>query len=221
MKLFIYGILPYIALTVFLAGTILRYVYFERNWTTKSSEFLSKSDIRYSNNIFHAGLIMAFGGHVIGLCIPESWTLSIGMTNEVYHFVSLAGGLPAAILIIIGYILLMKRRFTNPYLRANTSRMDIVLYILLGITLLTGCSSTVYNTVNHFDYRQFISPWFRSLWMLSPDIELMEHIPMIFKIHMVSWQLLAIVFPFTRLVHCLSFPFTYLHRSPIVYRKNK
>lgn len=221
MELFLYGLFPYIALTLFFVGTIARYVLFERNWTTKSSEFLSKSDMRYSNNIFHAGLILAFGGHVIGLCIPESWTQSVGISNHVYHMASLIGGIPAAVLIIIGYLLLMNRRFTNPRLRANTSRMDVVLYILLGITLITGCSSTFYNTVNNFDYRLFISPWFRSLWALQPQVDLMVNIPTIFKIHMLSWQLLACVFPFTRLVHCLSFPFTYLKRSPIVYRRNK
>ena len=32
-------------------------------------------------------------------------------------------------------------------------------------------------------------------------------------------MLTAILFPFTRLVHCLSFPFEYLFRSNIIYRK--
>ncbi|MBS5935724.1 MAG: respiratory nitrate reductase subunit gamma [Veillonella sp.] len=37
--------------------------------------------------------------------------------------------------------------------------------------------------------------------------------------HMVSWMIVAILFPFTRLVHCLSLPFQYLTRANIVYRR--
>jgi len=40
-----------------------------------------------------------------------------------------------------------------------------------------------------------------------------------FRLHMFSWMAVAFLFPFTRLVHCLSAPFEYLVRSPIIYRK--
>ena len=55
--------------------------------------------------------------------------------------------------------------------------------------------------------------------MLQPDVSLMENIPTIFRIHMLSWMMLAIIFPCTRLVHCLSLPFEYLFRNNIIYRK--
>ena len=42
MNTFFYGVLPYIALTIFIGGTIIRYTFFERGWTTKSSDFLAK-----------------------------------------------------------------------------------------------------------------------------------------------------------------------------------
>ena len=42
MNLFLWGALPYIAFTFLIVGTLVRFFYFERNWTTKSSEFLEK-----------------------------------------------------------------------------------------------------------------------------------------------------------------------------------
>ena len=62
-------------------------------------------------------------------------------------------------------------------------------------------------------------PWFRSILSMSPDISLMENVPLIFKAHMVMWMVTAMLFPFTRLVHCLSFPFEYFTRRAIVYRR--
>ena len=67
MKQFAWGILPYIAFTFLIVGTIVRYTVFERNWTTKSSQFLSKSDLKIAGPMVHIGLNMAFRGHVIGV----------------------------------------------------------------------------------------------------------------------------------------------------------
>ena len=44
MNLFLWGALPYIAFTFLIVGTLVRFFYFERNWTTKSSEFLEKNN---------------------------------------------------------------------------------------------------------------------------------------------------------------------------------
>ncbi len=51
MNLFLWGALPYIAFTFLIVGTLVRFFYFERNWTTKSSEFLEKKTITYCQSI--------------------------------------------------------------------------------------------------------------------------------------------------------------------------
>ena len=50
MNLFLWGALPYIAFTFLIVGTLVRFFYFERNWTTKSSEFLEKKQLRIANH---------------------------------------------------------------------------------------------------------------------------------------------------------------------------
>ena len=92
MKQFAWGILPYIAFTFLIVGTIVRYTVFERNWTTKSSQFLSKSDLKIAGPMFHLGLVMALGGHVIGVLIPKFMTEAAGIDEHLYHMIALGGG---------------------------------------------------------------------------------------------------------------------------------
>ena len=117
----------------------------------------------------------------------------------------------------------MRRRFDNPRMKVNTSTMDGVIYFVLFLTIVTGFGGTLLNAVgllgDGFNYRETISPWFRSILAMSPDVELMSDVPLIFKAHMIMWMSTAIIFPFTRLVHCLSFPFEYFMRSSIIYRR--
>ena len=220
MKQFIWGVLPYIAFTFLIAGTIVRYTVFERNWTTKSSQFLSKSDLKIAGPMFHLGLVMALGGHIIGVLIPKFVTEAAGINEHLYHIIALGGGVPAGILFFGGFILLLIRRFGRDRMAVNTSCMDRWIYLFLFLAIFTGCASTTLNAVQGgFDYRETISPWFRSVLALSPEIGYMENVPLMFRIHMFSWMAVAFLFPFTRLVHCLSAPFEYVVRSPIIYRK--
>ena len=220
MNEILYGVLPYIALTIFIGGTIMRYTVYERNWTTKSSEFLSKRDLKWANPLFHIGLLMAFSGHCVGILVPKFVTEAAGTDEMMYHLISLAGGLPAAVLFLGGFLLLCKRRFAGKdRMSVNTSSMDRLLYLVLLLTIVSGTIGTISNIPGGFDYRESISPWFRSVLMLQPDVSLMETVPLVFQIHMVMWMLTAILFPFSRLVHCLSFPFEYLLRCNIIYRK--
>lgn len=222
MSGFLWGALPYIAFTVMIVGTAYRYWTGERGWTTKSSEFLAKDSLKVAGPMFHLGLLMAFGGHVIGILVPKSLTDGVGISEHLYHIIALGGGIPAGLLFFGGFFLLMQRRFGNPRMKVNTSKMDGWIYLVLFLTIVTGFGGTLLNAVGllgDFNYREAISPWFRSILAMSPDVELMADVPIIFKLHMIMWMVTAIMFPFTRLVHCLSFPFEYFMRNKIVYRR--
>lgn len=220
MSIFLYGVLPYIALTIFVGGTIVRYAFFERGWTTKSSEFLSKKDLKWANPVFHIGVVMAVGGHCVGILVPKFMTEAAGTDEAAYHMISLAGGIPAGVLFLFGFLLLLRRRFAGSgYMKVNTSTMDKWLYLILFLTIVSGCVGTLSNIPGTFDYRESISPWFRSVLMLQPDVSYMSGVPVVFQLHMLMWMLLAILFPFTRLVHCLSLPVEILFRSSIIYRR--
>lgn len=223
MSGFFWGALPYIAFATLIIGTAYRYWTGERGWTTKSSEFLAKKSLRVPIWIFHLGLVLVFGGHVIGILIPKVMTDGVGISEEAYHVVSLLGGIPGGILFLGGFFMLMRRRFDNPRMKVNTSTSDGVIYFVLFLTLITGFGGTLLNAVgllgDGWNYRECISPWFRSVLAMNPDVSLMADVPIIFKCHVLCAMITMILFPFTRLTHCLSLPFEYFMRSNIIYRR--
>jgi nitrate reductase gamma subunit len=68
------------------------------------------------------------------------------------------------------------------------------------------------------NYRQTVSMWFRSIWILQPRGDLMAEAPIYFQIHVIIALVLFCLWPFTRLVHVFSAPLGYLFRPYIVYR---
>ena len=71
------------------------------------------------------------------------------------------------------------------------------------------------------NYRETVSPWFRSIWILQPRGDLMAEAPLSFHIHVTIALVLFALWPFTRLVHAFSAPFAYLFRPYIVYRSRE
>lgn len=217
---FLWVIFPYIMLTVFVVGHIYRYNSDQYGWTAKSSEFLEKASLRRGSMMFHFGILMVTGGHVMGLLVPAQVTSSLGITPEMYHMGAIVGGSTTGIISFIGLLLIMSRRFTNDRVKATSSFSDKLIVILLFAVMLMGLSSIVASNVggSGFDYRTTIAPWLRGLLLLSPDSSLMATVPMYFKMHVFLGFLVFGVWPFTRLVHVWSVPVKYLARKNIVYR---
>ena len=222
-ELILWDVLPYIALTILVGATIWRYQTRERSWTTKSSQFLEKKQLKFAGPLFHLGLAAVLGGHFGGVIVPKALTEAFGVSEEMYHMGAVMAGIPAGFLLTGTFVWLLVRRLGNrKLLCANTSAMDLWLYAFLGLAIFSGLLATLTNDPGSgFNYRDTVSPWFRSLFMLQPDGSLLLDIPFFFKLHMVSWMAVAVVFPFSRLVHCLSLPLGWLWRSPILYRRRQ
>ena len=71
---FIFGIMPYIALTVLIVGSIARYERDPFTWKSSSSQLLRRKQLIWGSILFHVGIIVVFGGHLIGLFTPV-WVL--------------------------------------------------------------------------------------------------------------------------------------------------
>lgn len=217
---FLWGILPYIILTIFIGGHIYRYNHDQFGWTSKSSEMLEKKELRLGSLLFHWGIIFVFIGHVMGILIPEGVYEAIGVSEETYHFMALLFGIPAGIAAVIGLLIFIHRRLTVKRIFLTSSRGDFIALFFLAVVVLSGLSSTLLNIdSNGFDYRTTIGPWFRSLFIFQPDPAYMENVPVWFKIHILAAFGIFAVWPFTRLVHVFSLPLRYLNRSYVVYRK--
>jgi nitrate reductase gamma subunit len=117
---------------------------------------------------------------------------------------------------------LVYRRLAIDRVHATTLRSDWVMYPLLLTTIVLGMLCTFLGgLVDEYDYRETVSPYFRSIFTLDPKASLMDDAPFVYQAHVtVAWLLYA-VWPFTRLVHVWSVPMGYVVRSPIVYRAKR
>ena len=216
---FLWVIIPYLALASFILGHIWRYRYDKFGCTTRSSQIYENKLLRIGSPLFHYGIIFVFLGHVIGLGIPRAWTEAIGFTEDMYHIMAITIGLGAGAATIGGLAILIYRRRTNTRVFGETTKLDKLMYLMLGITILAGVYATVFESgFGHFDYRGSISVWFRQFWTFQPDAGLMAAATTGFQIHVISAILLFALWPFTRLVHVFTVPLGYLTRPYIVYR---
>lgn len=220
MDILLWGVLPYLVIATLVLGTIWRYRYDKFGWTTRSSQLYESRLLRIGSPLFHFGILVVFIGHVGGLLIPENWTEAVGITEEIYHFNALLFGGIAGFCTLAGIIILVvRRRLTGPVFMATT--VDKVMYVLLVSAIVLGLWTTLVAVGAGHDahnYRESVSPWFRSLFRLNPDVEAMASAPIQFHAHVLVGMLLFASWPFTRLVHAFTAPVQYLFRPYIVYR---
>ena len=211
---------PYVAFTSFLLGHLWRYRHDQFGWTTRSSQLYESRLLRLGNPLFHFGLLAVLGGHVLGILIPASWTAAVGVSESAYHLASVSLGVLSGLVTIAGLAILLYRRSTVPAVRKATTRLDKLMYTLLSAAILTGMLNTVGSNLigGGYDYRETVSPWFRSLFSVAPQPELMAGAPISFQIHNLVVLTLLGVWPYTRLVHVFSAPLGYLTRPYVVYR---
>ncbi len=219
MNQFLWVVLPYIFLTVFVVGHVWRYRYDKFGWTTRSSQLYEKRLLRIASPLFHFGILIVFLGHVMGLAVPKSWTTAMGMSEALYHLSAVTIGSVAGFATVVGMVLLIYRRRTVGPVFTATTKMDKFMYAVLATVILLGMVNTVVaNALTHYDYREGVSIWFRSIWRFQPRPGLMADAPISFQLHGMLAMFLFALWPFTRLVHVFSAPLGYLTRPYIVYR---
>ncbi|NKZ05212.1 respiratory nitrate reductase subunit gamma [Actinomadura latina] len=212
--------LPYVTIAVFVLGHIWRYRYDKFGWTTRSSQLYERRLLRIGSPLFHFGILVVALGHVGGLIIPDGWTEAVGVTEEMYHVVAVVLGTIAGFCTLAGLAILIYRRRTVGPVFLATTRNDKMMYVVLAGTIVIGLAATVAANIigDGYNYRETVSPWFRSVFYLRPNPDLMTGVPILFQLHALSALLLFSIWPFTRLVHMLTAPIGYVTRPYIVYR---
>ena len=191
-------------------------------WRTGSSQILTARSRQFiiGNRLFHIGILFLFFGHLVGLLTPP----------EVYHFLGLeaatkqkiamtAGGIFGTIC-IIGMIMLLHRRMTGERVRATSSQGDIFILWLLFIQVTVGLL-TIVVSAQHPDGSVMIllSEWAQRIVTLREGAaSAVLGVHWVYKVHLFLGITMFLVFPFTRLVHVWSAPFTYIGRAYLIVR---
>ncbi|GAA2669923.1 MULTISPECIES: respiratory nitrate reductase subunit gamma [Actinosynnema] len=213
-------VVPYVSMAVFVGGHVWRYRYDKFGWTTRSSQLYERRLLRLGSPLFHFGVLVVVIGHVGGLLVLKSWTEALGISEELYHATAVVLGVIAGVCTLAGAAILVYRRRTTGPVFSATTRNDKVMYVLLVGTIVLGLGTTLLGNLDGHphDYRETVSPWFRSIFYFQPKPELMAAAPLGFRLHaLAAWALFAF-WPFSRLVHVFSMPLGYLTRPYVVYR---
>lgn len=200
--------LPYLALSSFVLGHVWRWRRDQFGWREFRSPMVEGRALRLGTPLVHLGVILVFVGHLVGLLIPRGWTAALGISDGTYHWISIAAGTVAGVVMLAGLVLLVARRGLRPAFRRATTPMDIVMYGLLLAVVLLGIWATVGVTMLGAgpDYRTTVAVWFRGVLLLRPDGALMAGAPLLMRAHTLVALVLVAVWPFTRLVHAWAVP---------------
>lgn len=206
MNQFLFGIYPYIALALFLLGSLVRYDREQYSWKSDSSQLLRRGQLRLGSNLFHLGILGIFFGHLFGLLTPTAFWHAIGVEPAQKQMVAMVAGGIFGVATALGLLLLLHRRLTVARVRATSRSMDhAVLYLLFAQVLLGLYSITV--SVGHPDGAEMMKfvRWAQGIVTFQAGAAAhIADVAWVFKAHIVLGLTIFIVFPFSRLVHIWS-----------------
>ena len=210
LNTFLFIILPYVALTVFLVGTIYRYRGTKFKFSSLSSEFLEGKNLFWGSVPFHYGIMVLFFGHLIAFLLPEvilSWNSS-PLRLIILEVSAFIFGLSA----LVGMFNLLLRRNINPRIKIVTTKMDLFIELLLFIQIFFGLWIAYEYRWGSSWFASVMSPYLTSIFNLNPQIAAISSMPWVIKIHVSLTYVIVLLIPFTRLVHLLVPPLNYIWR---------
>lgn len=217
----LFGIYPYIAILTCIVGCWIRFDREPYTWKAGSSQMLRTKGMRVASNLFHVGVIFILMGHMFGLLMPESIYHYFISTENKQLLAMVSGGF-FGILCFIGLAMLLKRRLTDPRIRATSSRSDIFVLGLLMVQLVLGLLTIIAST-GHMDgsVMVLLATWAQSIvtFQSVQAAEAIESVGFIYKLHVFVGLTMILAFPFTRLVHIISVPIWYLGRRFQIVRR--
>ena len=213
----IFTVFPYLCLTTFMVGHGYRYVTDRYHWNARSSEFLEKKTLFYGSFLFHWGIVGTLLGHVGGLLIPQKYFDLAGIDSHTHLKLAYWAGLAVGLAAVVGALLLLRRRLTNPRVQAAGTLNDTITIGSLVFVIGVGFYNVVFG---HFGVLYTVAPWIRGIVTFTPDASLMRAVPLSYKVHVISALALLAFSPFSRLVHIWSAPVFYFLRRRILFRRN-
>lgn len=214
---FLFGIYPYIALSVFLLGSLIRFEREQYSWKSESSQLLHRGSLRLGSMLFHIGVLGLFFGHAVGLLTPVAVWDALGVSHSFKQVFAMTAGGVMGTLCLLGLLMLLSRRLGNARLAANTTWRDKLVMLWILATLLLGLS-TIAVSASHLDGHEMVTlmTWAQHIVTFRGDAAsfIAEASP-VFKFHLFMGMSLFVIFPFTRLVHVWSgfASVTYLTRA--------
>lgn len=159
---------------------------------------------------FHNGISIILAGHLLALLFPKSLVLWNSVPIRLYLLE--ISGLVLALWSLVGIIILIIRRFTVANIKAVTLPSDIGLLLLILLSVISGIiTSTAYRFGSTW-FTGVFSPYIWSVLTFQPRPELVAPLPWMIQFHAFNFFIMLAILPFTRLIHLITYPLSYLFR---------
>ena len=215
----LFGVYPYVALSVFLIGSLVRFDTDQYGWRSKSSQLLRRKQLIWGSVLFHVGILGILLGHGVGLLTPVAVFEFMGISHSCKQMMAIVVGGIRGTACFIGLSMLLHRRLFDSRIRKTSSISDIAVLLILFVQLSLGML-TIPLSLGHLDGSMMVKfmNYVQGIVILRPQPELIAGVPLIFKLHMFLGFTIFLIFPFTRLIHVWSAPVGYLFRNYQVVR---
>ena len=217
----VFGFYPYIALAVFVVGSIVRFDHGQYTWRSGSSQLLRAKALRWGSNLFHVGILLLFVGHLFGLLTPPAVYHALGLSSSAKQILAMAAGGLFGLVCFAGLTILVWRRLYDPRIRATSTPMDIFILLLIHVQLILGLA-TIPLSMHHLDGNNMVllGEWAQRIVTFQDGAAAqIADVHWIFKLHIFLGLTMFLVFPFSRLVHIWSAPVWYVGRRYQVVRR--
>lgn len=218
----LFGVYPYIALSAFLIGSLVRFDTDQYGWRSKSSQLLRRKQLIVGSVLFHVGILGILLGHGVGLLTPVALFEFLGISHGFKQMMAIVVGGICGTACFIGLAMLLHRRLFDSRIRKTSSFSDVAVLLILFAQLSLGML-TIPLSLGHLDGAMMVKfmTYVQGIVTLRPQPGLIASVPLIFKLHMFLGFTIFLIFPFTRLVHVWSAPVGYLFRNYQVVRTKR
>jgi nitrate reductase gamma subunit len=219
--IFFFILLPYLAVISLIFGSIYRYRFHGFQVSSLSSQLLESNLLFFGSRPFHWGIITLFFGHLTAFLIPSA----VLAWNEkpIRLYVLEVTAFAFGIIAIFGLTVLIIRRVQIKRLHKVTTKMDLFVYLILAVQIITGLYIAYFFRWGSSWFSLVLTPYLRSIFTFSPDATTIISLPIMVKIHIASAFVLVGMIPYTRFIHFLVYPFSYLWREKqlVIWNKRK
>jgi nitrate reductase gamma subunit len=209
-NLLLFVVVPYVAFTMAVVGSIVRWRTHPFTVSALSSQLLESRRLFWGSVAFHWGITLILLGHLAALLVPRGFELWNAVPVRLYLLEGT--GLALALWTLFGLLVLGYRRLATPRIRAVTTPMDLVVLGVLLVQVVTGILIAVGYRWGSFWGTAVFVPYVWSLITLQPRPELVAPLPFVLQFHAFGFFVFLAIFPFTRLVHIITVPLGYLTR---------
>jgi len=209
--IFFFILLPYMAIISLIFGSIYRYWFHGFQVSSLSSQLLENNLLFFGSRPFHWGIITLFFGHLIAFLIPATVLAWNGKPIRLY--ILEISAFAFGIISIVGLTVLIIRRIRVKRIRLVTTRMDIFVYLILSVQIITGLYTAFFFRWGSSWFAMVLTSYLRSVFAFNPDATAVIALPVMVKIHVISAFVLIGMIPYTRFIHFLVYPFSYLWRE--------